>query len=102
MRFLGAHGLTYLLGGRELAQRTTGTQLHLAGLVAYLVARSLHVTELLERFDTYPTSDPRPGHAGRLSAQATMITLGIAIPRVWIILSRQLTTPTHRGDRFEY
>jgi len=52
--FLASTGLTSLLRARELAE-TTGTQLHLAGLVTRVVARALHVTELLECFDTYPT-----------------------------------------------
>lgn len=52
--FLASTGLTSLLRARELAE-TTGTQLHLAGLVTRVVARALHVTELLDCFDTYPT-----------------------------------------------
>lgn len=52
--FLGSKGLSSLLSARELAQ-TTGTQLHLAGLVNRVVARPLQVTQLLEQFDTYPT-----------------------------------------------
>ena len=54
VRFLGSAGLTSLLCARELAQ-TTGTQLHLAGMVTRVVARSLQVIELVELFDTYPT-----------------------------------------------
>ena len=54
VRFLASTGLTSLLRARELAE-TTGTQLHLAGLVTRVVARALQVTELLECFDTYPT-----------------------------------------------
>jgi anti-anti-sigma factor len=54
VRFLASTGLTSLLRAHELAE-TTGTQLHLAGLVTRVVARALHVTELLECFDTYPT-----------------------------------------------
>lgn len=53
VRFLASTGLTSLLRAHELAE-TTGTQLHLAGLVTRVVARALHVTELLECFDTYP------------------------------------------------
>ena len=55
VRFLGSSGLNCLLQARELAQQTTGVQLHLAGLVTRAVARSLEVTGLLERFDTYPS-----------------------------------------------
>lgn len=44
----------HLLRARELAQ-TTATQVHLAGLVNRVVARPSQITELLERFDTYPT-----------------------------------------------
>ena len=47
-------GLTSLLRARELTE-TTDIQLHLAGLATRVVARALHVTELLECFDTYPT-----------------------------------------------
>ena len=54
VRFLASTGLTSLLRARELAE-TTGTELHLAGLVTRVVARALHITELLECFDTYPT-----------------------------------------------
>ncbi|MGH3782518.1 MAG: STAS domain-containing protein [Pseudonocardiaceae bacterium] len=53
--FLGSSGLSCLLHARELAEQTTGTQLHLAGLVTRVVARPLQVTGLAERFDTYPT-----------------------------------------------
>ncbi len=53
VRFLGASGLSCLLQARELAQQTTGVQLHLAGVVTRAVARSLEVTGLLEQFDTY-------------------------------------------------
>jgi anti-sigma B factor antagonist len=55
VRFLGSNGLTCLLAARELAQQTTGVQLHLAGLVTRAVARPLQVTALLELFDIYPT-----------------------------------------------
>jgi len=44
----------HLLRARELAQ-ITATQVHLAGLVNRVVARPSQITELLERFDTYPT-----------------------------------------------
>lgn len=54
VRFLASTGLTSLLRARELAEMT-GTQLRLAGLVTRVVARALHVTGLLECFDTYPT-----------------------------------------------
>jgi anti-sigma B factor antagonist len=54
VRFLGASGLSCLLQARELAQQTTGVQLHLAGVVTRAVARLLEVTGLLEQFDTYP------------------------------------------------
>ncbi len=53
--FLGSSGLSCLLHARELSEQTTGTQLHLAGLVARVVARPLQVTGLAARFDTYPT-----------------------------------------------
>ncbi|MGH3548828.1 MAG: anti-sigma factor antagonist [Pseudonocardiaceae bacterium] len=53
--FLGSSGLNCLLHARELAEQTTGTQLHLAGLVTRVVARPLQVTGLAVRFDTYPT-----------------------------------------------
>lgn len=55
VRFLGCAGLVCLLEAREHALQTTGSQLHLAGLVTRAVARLLQVTELLELFDTYPT-----------------------------------------------
>lgn len=55
VRFLGSTGLTCLLNARELAQQTTGTQLHLAGLANRIVKRPLQVTELLGLFETYPT-----------------------------------------------
>jgi len=54
VRFLSSSGLNCLLRARELAQQTTGTQLHLAGLVTRAVARPLEATGLLEQFDTYP------------------------------------------------
>ncbi|MGH3783071.1 MAG: anti-sigma factor antagonist [Pseudonocardiaceae bacterium] len=53
--FLGSNGLNCLLQAREAAELTTGTQLHLAGLVTRVVARPLQVTGLLEQFDTHPT-----------------------------------------------
>lgn len=55
LRFLGSNGLTCLLQARELADQTTGTQLHLAGLATRVVARALQITRLQDRFDTYPT-----------------------------------------------
>ncbi len=55
LRFLGSTGLTSLLGARELAHQTTQTQLHLAGLATRVVARALQITQLQDRFDTYPT-----------------------------------------------
>ncbi|MGH3982171.1 MAG: STAS domain-containing protein [Pseudonocardiaceae bacterium] len=55
VRFLGSRGLACLLAARELAQQTSGTQLHLAGLVTRVVALPLEVTGLSELFDTYPT-----------------------------------------------
>jgi anti-anti-sigma regulatory factor len=54
VRFLGSKGLGSLLFARELTQ-TTGMQLHLAGLATRVIAHSLSATDLLERFDTYPT-----------------------------------------------
>jgi anti-sigma B factor antagonist len=54
VRFLASTGLTSLLRARELTE-TTGIQLHVAGLSTRVVARALHVTGLLECFDTYPT-----------------------------------------------
>jgi anti-sigma B factor antagonist len=54
VRFLGASGLSCLLRAYELAQQTPGTQLHLAGMVTRVVARSLEVTGLLAQFDSYP------------------------------------------------
>ncbi len=53
--FLGSSGLNCLLQAREVAEQTTGTQLHLAGLVTRVVARPLQVTGLLAQFDTHPT-----------------------------------------------
>jgi anti-sigma B factor antagonist len=44
VRFLGASGLSCLLRVHEHAQQGGGTQLHLAGLVTRVVARSLQVT----------------------------------------------------------
>lgn len=55
VRLLGFSGLDCLLQARELAQQTTGAQLHLAGPVTGAVARSLEATGVLERFDTYPS-----------------------------------------------
>ncbi|MGH3692810.1 MAG: STAS domain-containing protein [Pseudonocardiaceae bacterium] len=55
LRFLGSNGLTCLLWARELADRSTRTQLHLAGLATRVVARALQVTQLQDRFHTYPT-----------------------------------------------
>jgi hypothetical protein len=54
VRFRGSTWLGNLLFARELAQ-TTGTQLHLVGLASRVIARSLQATDLLERFNTYPT-----------------------------------------------
>ncbi len=54
VRFMASNGLNCLLQVHELTQ-TTGTQLHLAGLVTRAVARPLQVTQLLELFNTYPT-----------------------------------------------
>jgi anti-sigma B factor antagonist len=52
--FLDSKGLNCLLQVREATQ-TTNTQLHLAGLVTRAVARPLQVSQLLQRFTTYPT-----------------------------------------------
>ena len=52
--FLGSSGLSGLLLARELAL-TSGVQLHLAGLITRVVARSVVVTGLLGAFSTYPT-----------------------------------------------
>jgi len=52
--FLGSSGLSGLLVARELAL-TSGVQLHLAGLITRVVARSVEVTGLLGAFSTYPT-----------------------------------------------
>jgi anti-anti-sigma factor len=54
VRFMASNGLNCLLHARELTQ-TTRTHLHLAGLVTRAVARPLQITQLLERFNTYPT-----------------------------------------------
>lgn len=54
VRFMGSNGLSCILQANELA-RTTGAQLHLAGLITRAVARPLKVTQLLELFNTYPT-----------------------------------------------
>jgi anti-sigma B factor antagonist len=54
VRFMASNGLNCLLHAHELAQ-TTGTQLHLAGLVTRAVARPLQITQLLDLFSTYPT-----------------------------------------------
>ena len=55
VRFLGASGLSSLLRVHELAQQTPRTQLHLAGMVTRVVARSLEVTGLLGKFESYPS-----------------------------------------------
>src|SRR3954454_15689930 len=52
--FLGSSGLSCLLLARELAL-TSGVQLHLAGLITRVVARSVEITGLLGAFSTYPT-----------------------------------------------
>ena len=52
--FLSSSGLNCLLSIRESAQ-TTSTQLHLAGLASRPVARALQVSQLMDRFNTYPT-----------------------------------------------
>lgn len=52
--FLDSKGLNCLLQARETTH-TTNTQLHLAGLVTRAVARPLQVSQLLNRFTTYPT-----------------------------------------------
>ncbi|MCA1694594.1 MAG: STAS domain-containing protein [Actinobacteria bacterium] len=54
VRFMASNGLNCLLHAHELAQ-TTGVRLHLAGLITRAVARPLEITQLLERFNTYPT-----------------------------------------------
>jgi len=54
VRFMASNGLNCLLHAHELAQ-TTGVRLHLAGLITRAVARPLQITQLLERFNTYPT-----------------------------------------------
>lgn len=53
VRFLGASGLSCLLLANEHAQQGGGTQLHLAGLVTRVVARSLEVTGLMGKFHNY-------------------------------------------------
>jgi anti-anti-sigma factor len=55
VRFLGASGLTCLMRARDLAQQTTGTQLHLAGLVNRTVAHLLKISGLVGLFNTYLT-----------------------------------------------
>ena len=54
VQFLSSSGLNCLLSIRESAQ-TTSTQLHLAGLASRPVARVLQVSQLIDRFNTYPT-----------------------------------------------
>lgn len=54
VRFMSSSGLNCLVQAHELA-RTTGVQLHLAGLVTQAVARPLEVSQLLELFNTYPS-----------------------------------------------
>jgi anti-sigma B factor antagonist len=54
VRFLGASGLSCLLRAHELTQQSSGTRLHVAGLVNRVVARSLGVTGLVGIFDSYP------------------------------------------------
>ena len=52
--FLSSSGLNCLLSIRDSAQTTT-TQLHLAGVASRPVARALQVSQLMDRFNTYPT-----------------------------------------------
>jgi anti-anti-sigma factor len=54
VQFLSSSGLNCLLSIRDSALTTT-TQLHLAGLVIRPVARLLQVSQLMDRFNTYPT-----------------------------------------------
>ena len=54
VHFLGASGLSCLLRAHERAQQSSGTRLHVAGLVNRVVARSLEVTGLVGIFDSYP------------------------------------------------
>lgn len=54
VQFLSSSGLNCLLSIRDSAQTAT-TQLHLAGLVSRPVARPLQVSQLMDRFNTYPT-----------------------------------------------
>ena len=54
VRFLGASGLSCLLGARELVG-ARGSQLHLAGLITSVVQRAVKATGLLGLFSTYPT-----------------------------------------------
>jgi anti-sigma B factor antagonist len=54
VRFLGASGLSCLLGARELVG-AHGSQLHLAGLITSVVQRAVETTGLLGLFSTYPT-----------------------------------------------
>lgn len=53
--FMGARGLSCLLEIRACLERIGGSQLHLAGLITRRVARPLHITGLLNLFNTYPT-----------------------------------------------
>jgi anti-anti-sigma factor len=55
VQFLSSSGLNCLLSIRDSALTTTTTQLHLAGLVSRPVARVLQVSQLMDRFNTYPT-----------------------------------------------
>jgi anti-sigma B factor antagonist len=54
VQFLSSSGLNCLLSIRDSAQTAT-MQLHLAGLVSRPVARPLQVSQLMDRFNTYPT-----------------------------------------------
>jgi anti-anti-sigma factor len=53
VRFFGLHGLNCLLRARELACRSQGTQLHLAGLTNPVVGRLLKITGTGGLFSTY-------------------------------------------------
>lgn len=55
VRFFSSTPLNCLLLVRELVGQLPGTQLHLAGVAARVVARPLQVTGLMELFDAYPT-----------------------------------------------
>ena len=55
VRMLDASGLSCLLRARKLVHQTPRSQLHLAGLITPRVARALHISGLLGRFNTYPT-----------------------------------------------